>query len=174
MKMAYNSVYFSWRVLECCWRHAVNFSIFIIRFFVQINSMQVSQTHNLYVYILHPLFCRAVLKFHIFVGHWRDWRVLKACQSDFVSGQIDSLNTLYRNTSPNSCATIRWIGVGESKNVTPTPVSSALPDSTCGGYHPWVSCRWYGVIIVSIHGLGTIIWAKTYPFEIHLLVSLNL
>ena len=173
MKIAYNSVYFSWRVLECCWRHAVNFFIFIIRFFVQINSMQVSQTHNLYVYILHTLFCSCAEISH-FLGHWRDWRALKACQSDFVSGQTDSLITAYRNTSPNSCATIRWIGVGEGKNVTPTPISNGLPDSTRGGYHTWVSCRWYGVIIVSIHGLGTIIWAKTYPFEIHLQVSLNL
>ena len=53
----------------------------------------------------------------------------------------------YHNTSPNSQATIRWFGAGESKNVTPishpTPISNALTDWKCGGYHPLVSSRWY-------------------------------
>ena len=82
-----------------------------------------------------------------------------------------------RNTSTSSHATIRWIGVGENKNVTlishPTPISSNLADSSCGRYHPLVSCRWYGVTIVSVHDLGTIIWAKMYPSVIHLVVSLT-
>ena len=74
----------------------------------------------------------------------------------------------YHYTSPKSCKTWRWFRVGESKNVTPmsraTPISNALADSTCGGYRPWVSCRWYGVTI------GTIIWAHMYPYVIHLIV----
>ena len=56
------------------------------------------------------------------------------------------VNSLYRNTSPISHATIRFIGVGESKNVTtishPTPICYALPYWTCGGYHPRVSSVW--------------------------------
>ena len=79
------------------------------------------------------------------------------CSSDVWVPKITTLKheIVYCNTSPNSRATIRWIGVGESKNVTlishPTPNSNALPDSTCGGSNPLASCRWYGVTIVSIH-----------------------
>ena len=79
---------------------------------------------------------------------------------------------LYRNTSHNSRATIRWIGVSVSKNVTPishpTPISSALANSKCGGCHILMSrSRWYGISIVSIPDFGKKILTKTYPTVIH-------
>ena len=60
--------------------------------------------------------------------------------------------------------------LGESMKVKMlhlTPVSNAVTYSTRGGYHSLVSCRWYDVVIVSIHELGIIVLAKTYPSVIH-------
>mgnify|MGYP001801004475 CR=1 FL=1 len=99
-----------------------------------------------------------------------NWSWAKYRLSDPNEGFFYKLEKAYHYTSPKSRKTWRWIRVGESKNVTPmsraTPISNALADSTCGGYRPWVSCRWYGVTI------GTIIWAHMYPYVIHLIVRL--
>ena len=85
---------------------------------------------------------------------------------------------LYRNTPPNIRATIRWIGVGKCKNVTPIrhpiPIANSLAASTRGGCYPLGSCCWCGVIIAFINDLGTIKWAKMYPSVIHFIVSLTL
>ena len=93
-----------------------------------------------------------------------NWSWAKYRLSDPNEGFFYKQAKAYHYASPESRKTWRWIRVGESKNVTPmsraTPISNALADSTCGGYRPWVSCRWY----------GTIIWAHMYPYVIHLIV----
>ena len=114
---------------------------------------------------------------------YKNWMILPASTTHQVyhvickielAPKYETINN-YCNTSPNSCATIRRVRIGESKNVTPirhpTPISNALVDPARGGYHPLVSCRWWGVTIVSVHDLGTIIWAKVHPSVIHLIVS---
>ena len=54
-----------------------------------------------------------------------------------------------------------------SKNVIPTshptPISNGYTASRHGRYHLLVSRTWYGVSIVSLHDLGTILSAKMYP-----------
>ena len=100
---------------------------------------------------------------------YKNWMILPASTTHQVNHVICKIETApkyetinnYCNTSPNSCTTIRWVRIGESKNVTPIrhpiPISNALADPARDGYHPLVSCRWWGVTIVFI-----ITWEQLY------------
>ena len=64
--------------------------------------------------------------------HWIGYSFLFLLSSIAVSCTV--FLSVYRNTSPNSYATLRWIRVSKSGNVTPisrpTPTSIAYVDST--------------------------------------------